>query len=224
MIQPERFGTTETASVLARLQESFHLEVDRKGRGFIILDPMGLELGRVVVPLLQALPSGCQSVADYCESLEEGPGLHLVVLIQAGASSLGLWRDDVCLRHKVIKKYVTRGKGKAQTTYLKTKGKSRYGARLRLQNAREHLELTNEKLIEWWQEFGPARRVFYSCPVRMWPELFKASPPPPFPKDYAIHKIPIDVRVPGHEELLRVRRRLQFGSVECATITLDSLD
>ncbi len=203
----------ETRSVLLELRDSYNLSVDRKGRGFLIVESDGQQSGRVVVPALQPLPYDCQTLETYLASIEEGPGLHLIILVQAGASAMGLWDGEQLLKHKVIKKYVTRGKGKAQTTFLKTRGKSRYGSRLRLQNAKLHLQLTNEKMTEWWRQYGPVPRVFYSCPVRLWTEVFNAATPPPFSKDHAIFKIPMDVRVPCHEELLKVRRRLTFGEV-----------
>lgn len=150
-------------------------------------------------------------VAAYRKLLLDPPEIQVILLIQAGATSMGLWRGDELMRHKVIKKYVTRGKGKAQTTYLKTRGKSRYGSRLRLQNAREHLVQTNERLHTWWREEGPFDRVYTSCPVRMWPELFHAKTLPPFDKDMPRVKIARDVKVPGHEELLKVRGWLCNG-------------
>ena len=42
------------------------------------------------------------------------------------------WRGEELVRHKVFKRYVVRGRGRAQPTHLKSKGKSRYGSRLRL--------------------------------------------------------------------------------------------
>ena len=43
--------------------------------------------------------------------------------------------DGEIVHTKSIKKYVVRGRGRAQPTHLATKGKSRYGSRLRLQKA-----------------------------------------------------------------------------------------
>jgi hypothetical protein len=125
---------------------------------------------------------------------------------------MGLWEGEALLAHKVIKKYVVRGKGKAQPTHLKTRGKSRYGSRLRLRNAQAQLVQTNEKLASWWAAHGAAEDVFVSCPKRTLPELFACSPPPPFPRE-ALLRIPLDVHVPDFQELKNVYRRMSRGRV-----------
>ena len=136
-----------------------------------------------------------------------------MLLVQAGRTAIGVWDDDELLAHKVITKYVVRGKGRAQPTHLETKGKSRYGSRLRLQNARRQLVEANEKLAEYWEERGPPRLVHYAAPVRTWPELFGVDPVPPFDqRDAMLCKIAFHAHAPSFEELQRVRRRLGRGS------------
>ena len=84
-----------------------------------------------------AVPIEDCTATEYLQRLESFRlGLHAVLLIQAGACALGLWRDEELLEHKAFKAYVVRGRGRAQPTHLKTRGKSRYGSRLRLQNHR----------------------------------------------------------------------------------------
>ena len=149
----------------------------------------------------------------YLRDLPDELGVHCVVLVQAGASALGWWEQGELVRHKVITKYVVRGRGKAQGTHLNQKGKSRYGSRLRLQNAKAQLVETNERLIEWWDEFGPPDVTFCSCPVRLLADVFGTSPQPPFARDEAI-KIPLDVRAPRLAEVERVYRAMSRGVVE----------
>ena len=139
--------------------------------------------------------------------------------MRAGATALGLWRDDELLRHKVIKKYVVRGKGRAQPAHLKTKGKSRYGSRLRLQNARSQLVETNEKMIEWIRESGAFDVVLLSCPVRILADLSATEPPPPWVETASPPiRIPFHVHTPSFDELQRVRRRLTRGSIEISRV------
>ena len=107
-----------------------------------------------------------------------------------------------------------RGNGKAQATHLKTEGKSRYGSRLRLQNARRLLIETNELLCAWHVEFGAADWIFYSCPVRLWPSVFETTPAPPFEKDGPLVRIPRDVPRPTVDVLLRTYKSLQYGQIE----------
>ncbi|MEM7356537.1 MAG: hypothetical protein AAF657_37320, partial [Acidobacteriota bacterium] len=115
---------------------------------------------------------------------------------------------------KSFRRYVVRGKGRAQPLHLKTKGKSRYGSRLRLANARRLLVETNEKLNEWEEDFGPADRIYYSCPVRLWPSLFEASPAPPFEKSGPLVRIPLDLPRPTVDVLLRTYRSFEYGRIE----------
>jgi len=76
-----------------------------------------------------------------------------------------------------------RGNGRAQATHLKTRGKSRYGSRLRLQNWRRLLSETNERLHDLWQQYGVPARVFWSAPVRVWADVLAADPLPPFVRE-----------------------------------------
>jgi hypothetical protein len=73
-----------------------------------------------------------------------------------------------------------------------------------------------ETRFSWQQtatgELGDIDDRFYSCPVRTWSGLFEQKPPPPYPrKDWT--RIPLDVHVPGFEELSRAWRALCHGSV-----------
>ena len=166
-------------------------------------------------PPLALLPGGDlvgELLDRWLEDFPKELGLEFLVLVQAGASALGLWEDDELVRHKVIKKYVVRGRGRAQPQHLRTRGKSRYGSRLRLSNARAQLEETNGKLREWWEAFGEPRRILVSCPVRTWPELLGSDPAPPFGRDDPrLGRVGLDVKVPSFEELLRVRYALYTG-------------
>ena len=135
--------------------------------------------------------------------------------MQAGAAALGVYVEDECKRHKVIRKYVVRGKGKAQASYLKTRGKSRYGSRLRLQNARRFFCEVSEKLVEWQEQFGRFDRIFYSCPVRLWSDYFQARMPPPFERsDERLLKIPLDLRVPSFREVERAFWQISHGCLQ----------
>lgn len=157
-------------------------------------------------PLLGRAPDA------YLASLREPLGLSCVLLVQAGATAVAVWDDDEMVDHKVIKKYVVRGRGRAQTSYLKTKGKSRFGSRLRLQNAEAQLVETNERLIRSVDE--GTEQIFFSCPVRMWPELFATDPPPPFERDDPrLVKVPFDVKVPSFAELKRIRWLLGAATI-----------
>lgn len=219
----------DSAGETAGESRSFHWsECAERLRELDRLEPLTLEpkarwfensTHRFVPPLVCPPPGEGESATEYLARLPhpDAPlGEHLVILMQAGAVSLGRFRDGVELATRTFKRYVVRGKGRAQTTHLATKGKSRYGSRLRLQNAKALLEETNEKLRDWEAEFGPHERLFTQVPVRLWPELFEVEPPPPFPKDTERTPIPRDLPRPTTELLLRVAKGLQYGRIEWA--------
>ena len=201
------FFWDQTKEALSDLDEQFELLPDERGR-------FASSSGIVVIPpLILPVSAEAPDLHSYLEGLPEAPALQQVILLQAGAVSLGVFERGENLATKSIKKYVVRGKGRAQPTHLKTRGKSRYGSRLRLQNARKLLEETNQRLNEWVADFGAPDHVFYNAPVRMWPELFEAKIPPPFEKDGSTIKIPWDLAVPTTDLLLRTYRRMSFGRV-----------
>jgi len=202
------FFWEDCAEVLGPLTGEPGLELDEKRRAFVS------ERLRILPPLVFPIPAGCASLADYLAELPKAPGRHAVVLLQAGAASLGWFEGGEERATKSLRKYVVRGRGRAQPTHLATKGKSRYGSRLRLQNAQRLLEETNEKLREWWEELGPPDELYLSAPVRLWADVFRVEPPPPFPKDHPRIRIPLDLPRPTTEVLRRAYRALEHGRIE----------
>ncbi|MFH0943825.1 MAG: hypothetical protein V2A76_01395 [Planctomycetota bacterium] len=204
------FPWTETRALLLSLWKQTELRLAPDGRSF---ESGPGEVVRFTPPAVQPIPEGIESVTDYLDRLEDELGLHVALLIRAGVSALGIWREEQLLVHKIIRKYVVRGQGRAQPTHLKTRGKSRYGSRLRLQGARAQLEETNQRLLDWRREYGTEDRFFLSGPVRLLADLRRADPAPPDSLQHAL-RIRLPVRDPSHAELLRVRRLLCRGSIE----------
>lgn len=172
---------------------------------------------RIHPPLLAPIQDGHRHLADYVDDLPDELGGHLVMLMQAGASSLGWFHGGECRATKSFRRYVVRGKGRAQPTHLKSKGKSRYGSRLRLQNAEALLLETTERTQDWWDEFGPAESVLVNCPVRLWASLLESEPAPPFvAAGTPVMKIPKDLPKPTTELLERTYRFCCYGRFEPA--------
>ncbi|MBX3464648.1 MAG: hypothetical protein KF830_15875 [Planctomycetes bacterium] len=174
-------------------------------------------IARLRLPFVVAAAVAGEPASAYAARAAAGPepGLQVVLLLRAGAMALGGWLDGELIAHKAMRKYVVRGQGHAQPTHRRTKGKSRYGARLRLQNWRRLLTATSERLHELWQQSGPPRRVFWSAPVRVWVDLLAAAPPPPFGRDDpALRRLPLHVHRPDFAELQRVRGWLEHGELE----------
>lgn len=168
---------------------------------------------RVHLPLvIPSLPSGAD-IDAILERLDAPLGRQLVILIQAGASALGLWEDGDLVAHKALKTYVVRGHGKAQPKHLVRRGKSRYGSRLRLQNYRRQIEATAAKVAAWRREHGPFDRAFLSCPTRARTDFLPGLDPSLEEAGAPVH-VPFDVRRPSYAELIRIRSRLEHGWIE----------
>lgn len=114
------FSWEETSSLLKEEIYKHKLEKDSKGKKFIELDNEKI-IYEFVPPFIHSVNN--QTPEDYLFYFPEKPGKHLVLLIQAGSAALGIWDNLELMEHKVITKYMIRKKrGKAQMTYLKTKG------------------------------------------------------------------------------------------------------
>jgi hypothetical protein len=187
-----------------------HARADRRGLVFA-----GDDGARLRVPLLAPRVEPAEPIARYAARRTDAAERHVLLLLRAGAMAVGCWDGDELLHHKAIRRYVVRGHGKAQPLHAKTRGRSRYGARLRLQNWRRLLADTNERLHAYRDDFGEPQRVFVAAPVRVLPELFAASPPPPFQRDDPrLQRVPMHVHRPDFAELLRVHRWLGQGRLE----------
>ena len=204
---PQTFHWEECAEALLPLLREGEFRLDDRRIAF---ESSSL---RVVPPLVLPIPDDCTTLVDFVADVPVELGRQLVLLMQAGAVSIGLFEDGQAVSSKSFKKYVVRGKGKAQPTHLDSKGKSRYGSRLRLQNAKKLLEETNEVVADWIEEFGPLDQVFYNAPVRLWASLFQAKPEPPFEREAAI-RIPRDLPVPTTTELMLCYKSLCYGRIE----------
>ncbi|NJL13474.1 MAG: hypothetical protein HC913_11015, partial [Microscillaceae bacterium] len=159
-------------------------------------------------PLYCSLPIESQSPEEYLKQLPDLPPDYLILLIQAGQAALGHYEAGALLNHKIIRKYMVRAKqGKAQTSHLKTKGKSRAGSRIRLAQTDLFFEEINEKLQDW--EVHSVEKIFVSTVQVWWNHLFEADTCPPFDKkDPRMVKIPLAVQPPNFEELERVHTYL----------------
>ncbi len=171
----------------------------------IVFAPPTLLAGRF--PNLEA-PAFLEAISDF-----DDLGIEFMLLLQAGAAAIGVFDDGELILHKVIKKYVVRGQGRAQPAHLKTKGKSRYGSRLRLQNWKSLLEEVSERLQSWIDEAGEPDLFLTSCPQRTWPELVSAGLPAVLAEGEVRCHLPFDIHKPNFEELLRARKLAETGEL-----------
>ncbi len=158
----------------------------------------------------QQLP---ESLPCFHQDWEEYPPPYLILLIQAGHAALGYVQEGELVLHKVITRYMVRGNGRAQIGYLKTRGKSKAGSRVRLSQSLDFIEAINEK-IEEWAVLDDCEFIFHSASIQLWQMLFSSKVPCPFDKkDPRLRSIALDVQVPNLEELHRVQAFLQGENV-----------
>lgn len=215
---PRPFHWRDTAATLRAVEAAVPgARLQPAPRGFALVGAAGEVWAKVRVPVVLRLghAAGGNEAADALLARADLPlGDEVVLLLRAGDAALGHWRDGELIAHKVFSRYVVRGHGKAQAAHLKTKGKSRYGARLRLQNAARLLSEVNERLNDWWDATGGFAALYVACPERLWPDLLAAEPAPRCVGVLEPIDIPFHVHTPRHEELLRVRGALEWGAVE----------
>ncbi|MCJ8164168.1 hypothetical protein MKJ04_04890 [Pontibacter sp. E15-1] len=159
------------------------------------------------------LPLGLTYLGDG--QVAEEPDLHYVILlIQSGNCALGYFENGNCVKHKVFRSYMVRKKqGKSQIKYLKTKGKSRAGSRVRLGETVEFFENINERLQAYFEEHE-VHRIALSCSKTLLPYLFNAKVRTPFTKsDPRLYKIPRHIHTPIYEVLLDAQRFLMKGEL-----------
>lgn len=132
-----------------------------------------------------------------------------LVLIRAGQAAVGYFHDGVLLDHKVFRAYMVRQKqGKSQIKYLKTKGKSRAGSRVRLGETERFFEEINERLTEYSSNF-PIDMWGISCGKTLWPFYFQSETAPPFSQNQDnLIGIPFHIAQASFESLENVGNQL----------------
>jgi hypothetical protein len=134
---------------------------------------------------------------------------YLMLLVQSGSASIGVFRGEQCLEHKVFGAYMVRKKqGKSQIKHLKTKGKSRAGSRVRLASTLEFFENINSRMQGHFEQYE-FDRIALSCSKILTPYLFNSKVSTPFDKrDHRIYRIPKHLHQPNYEVMLGMQRYL----------------
>ena len=117
----------------------------------------------------------------YENGLTQNLDSHFVlILIRAGQAAVGYFHQGKLIDHRVFRAYMIRQKqGFSQIKYLKTKGKSRSGSRIRLSESDRFFEEINERLSDYESKF-PIDFWGISCGKTLWPFLFDSNSTPPF--------------------------------------------
>jgi hypothetical protein len=138
---------------------------------------------------------------EWSESFGLKPRLDshfALTLIRAGQATVGYFHQGELIDHRVFRAYMVRQKqGKSQIKYLKTKGKSRAGSRVRLAETERFFE-DKQYPIDFWG---------MSCGKTLWPYLFSQTPPPPFSSSSNnLIELPFHISKASHEELQNAGR------------------
>ena len=105
---------------------------------------------------------------------------YCITLVRAGQAAVGYFHQGILLDHKVFRAYLVRQKqGMSQFKYLKTKGKSRSGSRIRLEETELFFKDINQRLQVYTNQY-PLTYWGLGCSKTLWPVLFDAAVPPPF--------------------------------------------
>lgn len=204
-----RFYSTDSArQVLHKIQNSgLPTSYDYEKHRIIVLDKTGTELIYFRLPL--TLPALNKA------AVEEQSGVkYIMLLIQAGNCAMGYFEGGINMDHKVFRSYMVRKKqGKSQIKYLKTKGKSRAGSRVRLGETVEFFENINGRLQEYFEN-GRIDRIAISCSKTLIPFLFNAKVSTPFDKrDERIYKIPKHIHTPIYDVMIDAHKFLLKGEL-----------
>jgi hypothetical protein len=139
---------------------------------------------------------------------------YVILLVQSGNCALGYYEGGINIDHKVFRSYMIRKKqGKSQVKYLKTRGKSKAGSRVRLGETIEFFENINGRLNEYFEEYT-VDRIAISCSKILIPYLFNSKIKTPFDrKDPRIYKIPRHIHTPIYEVMADTNRYLLKGEL-----------
>ena len=148
------------------------------------------------------------------ESIKRCNKHYLIIMITTGQASIGIFKNKENFEHKVIRKYMVRKKqGKSQLKYLKTKGKSRAGSRVRLNNSLVFFEEINEYINKWNEDYEICR-ILYFVPKSLINLWFNSNKTPFFNKDDSnLIKIPYNLDTPTFELMKKVGKYAYDGEI-----------
>ena len=197
------------------LETDFVKDINFVKNSLILLNSSNQQQLKYNYPLLLNLTEDIINKTHLLHDLIKQPPNSLLMLIQAGNAALGFYNHGILTHHKVVRKYMVRKKqGKAQISYLNTKGKSRAGSRIRLANTVKFFEEINQIITDWLSN-QTTDTIIYSCTPQLWGMLFRSKTQTPFvKKDERLKKLPLDTGIPNFEVLKKAANYCQKGYIE----------
>ncbi len=150
---------------------------------------------------------------DQSFDIEDCEIPYIICIIQSGSAALAYCEGLQIIEHKVFKAYMVRKKqGKSQLKYLKTKGKSKAGSRVRLGNTIHFFEEITDKLSDWLSYYD-IDKIALSLNKTLYPYLFNKDNEVLDKNDVRIYKIPKHIEEPSFENLLKIHSYLLKGEL-----------
>ena len=134
---------------------------------------------------------------------------QVIISIKSGIAAVAFYENFQLMDHKVFRAYMVRKKqGKSQIKHLKTKGKSRAGSRVRLQETLDFFENINERLQTYFED-KRVDLIAFGCSPTLFPYFFQSKKAAPFEKsDPRIFKIPVHIPSATLENLEKAYRSI----------------
>ena len=197
----------EIIQIIIKLKDSFPFNFDSEKHRYIFqLDKSNEFYLRLPLPIdLKHLREGLE--------IEELERKYIIAIIQSGSAALAYCEGLQIIEHKVFKAYMVRKKqGKSQLKYLKTKGKSKAGSRVRLSNTEHFFDEIIEKMEDWLSYFE-VDSIAMSLNKTLYPYFFHENNNVLDKQDERIFKIPKHIEEPSFENLLKVHSFLLQGEL-----------
>ncbi len=161
-------------------------EYDFKKHVVLLLDEQHETMGFLRMPLHWIVKDDLSLVGQEA--------VALYITIESGNAAICVMEGKENIYHTTFSAYMTRKKqGFSQIKYLKKKGKSKAGSRVRLAKTVTFFENINETLTEVLEIYD-VDRIGLSCSATLIPFLFQSKVPCPFEKkDPRLYKIPLHI-------------------------------
>lgn len=209
MISPasKLIAIEELIRIVTKLKSSFSFNFDPEKHRYIFQLSKSNEFY-----LRLPLPIVLNDIREDLE-IEELETKYLIAIIQSGSAALAYCEGLQIIEHKVFKAYMVRKKqGKSQLKYLKTKGKSKAGSRVRLSNTEHFFDEIIEKMDDWLSYFE-VNRIAMSLNKTLYPYFFHENNTVLNKQDERIFKIPKHIEEPSFENLLKTHNFLLQGEL-----------
>ncbi|MEQ9375317.1 MAG: hypothetical protein RIG68_09070 [Imperialibacter sp.] len=143
-------------------------------------------------------------------SIVTGQARVLYISMESGYAAVSMMEGVENVYHTTFGAYMTRKKqGFSQIKYLKKKGKSRAGSRVRLAETIEFFEKINLTLTELLETYS-IDRLALNCNTTLMPYLYQSKVKCPFEKnDPRLYKIPVHIPQSNFTQLEAAIKKLK---------------